>query len=104
MHTLTPDALRRTIQDLDEAIRCARICMRKGDSRLGGYLADYKREIRRAYVQRRKAKRLGATGPLWELLQPIPINPGFVGLTAEEKFKRSWRLDTVPAPAQQRAA
>lgn len=94
--THNADALRINIQELDEAIRCARICMRTGDRRQDEFLADYLRLIRTVHeLQQALQAESNIAQPICMAFMPMPINPGFVGLSPEQKFAREW---AIPAP------
>jgi hypothetical protein len=85
--SLTADAMRIVVQDLDRAIEVNRTRIRKGMSVKG---VNYLALVRQAHELREKAARLEMTGPLFQIVEPRPFNTGFVGCTAEQAKARGW--------------
>lgn len=88
MNTMTADALRITRQDLDEAIRNCRSCLRSGHRKTREYLTEYRKLVRRSHEL---AEQIGA-----EPRMPLPIRPQVLGFSPEEKFCREWQIDFTP--------
>jgi hypothetical protein len=91
------DALRQVHRELTPAIHHARIAVKTG-RREAEFVGEYLKLVRQAHELREEGIAADCTGPLWELMQPIPINPGFVGLNATEKFRREWHIEQSPSP------
>jgi hypothetical protein len=101
MDTILQDGLRGAIQDIDAGIKTIRIKLRKGLPVKGTmYLAA----VRRANELAEAGKAQGMTGDFYEPRMPMPINPGFVGLSPAEQFRREWHLETAPVVALRKAA
>jgi len=91
---LATDALRLTRQDLETSIRATRARLRRGMAVSGKkYLAT----LRRADELRQAGLALGASGPLFDVMMPIPFTEGFVGLAPHARFRREWQF---PHPAE----
>lgn len=95
MSTLA-DALRVNLQNLDEAIRHSRICIRKGDKRKAEFLSEYLRLVR--YVDELKRERQ-AESNIWLALceqhLPMPFCEQVVG---KNKFAREWDMAAMAVP------
>jgi hypothetical protein len=102
MDTILQDGLRGAIQDIDAGIRAIRIKLRKGLPVSGKkYLAN----IRRAYeLQQQLQGGSNIVLAICSPLLPMPINPGFVGLSPEERFRREWHIEHVAPVAIRKAA
>lgn len=96
---LLADALRNTLQDLDQAIQHARTCIRTDSPRKAEFLSKYRRLIRFVHELREEGVAEGATGELWAPAMPLSFNGQIMGLlklSRQEQIARQWAGFTLP--------
>lgn len=84
-------ALRYTLQELDNAIRYVRVCVRTGSPRTAEFTAEYLRLVREAHEVKAKVQALSSIWqPICEPHLPMPIREQLVGLSAEDRKRLEW--------------
>jgi hypothetical protein len=94
--SLTADALRQNVADLNEVIfRIRRLHLAGKEA--PNAAARYVRYLRRCH----ELRQIGGEGPLFDLMQPTPINDQLVGISADERKRREWKgvFSSFPFPA-----
>ena len=94
---LTADALRENIKSLNAVIAKIRSLHSNGKEapKSGARYLEY---IRATHEFREQAIAAGVTGPLVELMSPIPFRDQLVGYSAEERRRLEWKAPSVSYP------
>ena len=91
------DALRETRKDLDAVIAKIR-ALHDAGKEAPKASARYLGYLRAAHELAEQASAAGITGPLVELMSPIPFRDQLVGYSAEERRRLEWKAPRVQYP------